>query len=88
MYALNWGQLAQQLRQFDVKCWQLLPYDGYEWGLARRFQVGDTVRVSSSASLEYRKKGKVCKVSNLGVEVRDHRTQAIVGRFLGTHSQR
>jgi hypothetical protein len=66
-----------------MKCWQLLPYNGYEWGLAHQFQVSDTVSVISPTLLEYHKKGKVCGVTNLGVKVWDHRTQAMVCPYFG-----
>ena len=67
-----------------MKSWQLLPYDGYDWGFARKYQVGDTVRVITPTSLEYQKGGEVCNVTDLGVEVRERRRNTTVSRYLLT----
>ena len=57
------------LKQFHVKSWQLIPHDSFEWALSRRIQVGDSVRVVSRLSSDYKEGGRVCNVTELGVEV-------------------
>ena len=57
------------LKQFHVKSWQLIPHESFEWGLPRRIQVGDSVRVVNLLSAEYKEGGRVYNVTELGVEV-------------------
>ena len=52
-----------------MQSWQLIPHDSFEWGLPYQFQEGDSVRVISPISADYGERGRVCKVTELGVEV-------------------
>lgn len=66
------------MKQFHVKSWQLIPHDDFEWGFARRIQVGDTVQVATPLSPEYQKKGRVCRVTDSSVEVIEHQANTKV----------
>ena len=66
------------LKQFHVQSWQLIPYDSFEWGLPRRIQVGDSVRVTSPISADYGERGRVCNVTELGVDVIGDRSNTTV----------
>ena len=52
-----------------MQSWQLIPHDSFEWGLLRRIQVGDSVRVTSPISADYGERGRVCNVTELGIDV-------------------
>ena len=70
-----------ELKQFHVKCWQLIPHDGFEWGLPHRIEVGDYVRVISRISADYGERGRVCNVTELGVEVIGDRANTKVNAY-------
>ena len=52
-----------------MQSWQLIPHDSFERGLPHQIQVGDCVRVISHISADYGERGRVCNVTELGVDV-------------------
>ncbi len=64
--------------QFDVKSWQLIPYDDFEMEQNRRFEVGKAVQVINPLSAEYGKNGSICSVSDSVIEVIDSKTKTTV----------
>ncbi|KAF8320244.1 hypothetical protein F5887DRAFT_1087885 [Amanita rubescens] len=54
---------------FHVQSWQLIPHDSFERGLPHEIQVGDSVRVVSRMSADFGERGRVWKVTELGVDV-------------------
>ncbi|KAF8322378.1 hypothetical protein F5887DRAFT_1087234 [Amanita rubescens] len=66
-----------QKQQFDVKSWQLIPYDDFEMEQDPRFKVGEAVHVVDPLSAEYRKNGSIYSVSDSVIEVIDSRTNTL-----------
>lgn len=64
-----------------MKGWQLIPHDSFEWALPRRIQVGDSVRVVSQLSADYKEGGRVSNVTELGVEVIGDRQNTKVNEY-------
>ncbi|KAF8339365.1 hypothetical protein F5887DRAFT_1077402 [Amanita rubescens] len=58
--------------EFQVKSWQLIPYDSFEWGFERKIQIGETVQVIAPISPYYQQNGRVCNVSDSRVDVVGH----------------
>ncbi|KAF8668543.1 hypothetical protein AX14_006145 [Amanita brunnescens Koide BX004] len=71
--------------QFHVQSWQLVPYDSFEWGLARWLQVGDTVDVISPLSVHYQERGIVCNVTDMAIEVIGRSKFSVPHWFLELH---
>ena len=61
-----------------MKSWQLIPYDDFEMEQDPRFEVGEAVHVINPLSVEYRKSGSICSVSDSVIEVIDSRTNTPV----------
>jgi hypothetical protein len=58
-------------KQFDVKCWQVVPHESFKWQIGRKIQAGDMVQVINPLSAEYHRTGTVCNVTAAYVEVTD-----------------